>query len=39
MEKIVIIAASRTAMGSFQGSFSTLSAPDLGAVVIQNVVE
>lgn len=39
MEKIVIVAAGRTAMGSFQGSFASLSAPDLGAVVIEKVVE
>ncbi len=39
MEKIVIVAASRTAMGSFQGSLSSLAAPDLGAVAIQKAVE
>ena len=35
MTKIVIVAATRTPMGSFQGSLSGLSAPDLGAVAIQ----
>ncbi|WP_327858498.1 thiolase family protein [Acinetobacter guillouiae] len=39
MEKIVIVAARRTSMGSFQGSLASLSAPDLGAVVIEKVVE
>lgn len=38
MEKIVIVAASRTAMGSFQGSLANLTAPDLGAAVIQDVL-
>ena len=35
MTKIVIVAATRAPMGSFQGSLSGLSAPDLGAVAIQ----
>ncbi|WP_130802109.1 thiolase family protein [Acinetobacter ihumii] len=39
MSKIVIVAATRTPMGSFQGSLSGVSAPDLGAVAIQKVVE
>lgn len=39
MENIVIVAASRTAMGSFQGSLASLTAPDLGAVAIQKAVE
>lgn len=34
-QDIVIVAGSRTAMGSFQGGLSNLSAPQLGAVVIQ----
>lgn len=38
MEKIVIVAGSRTAMGSFQGSLSSLSAPDLGAAAIKDVL-
>ena len=32
---IVIVEAVRTAMGGFQGSLSTCTAPDLGAVVIK----
>ena len=39
MENIVIVAATRTAMGSFQGSLSSLTAPELGAVAIQKAVE
>ena len=39
MENIVIVAASRTAMGSFQGSLSNLTAPELGAAAIQAAVE
>ena len=34
MKKIVIAAASRTAMGSFQGSLSSLSAQQLSAAVV-----
>lgn len=32
--KKIVIDASRTAMGSFQGSLSSLSAPQLGAAAI-----
>lgn len=39
MTKIVIVAATRTPMGSFQGSLSGLTAPDLGAVAIQTAVK
>ncbi|MBU3118923.1 thiolase family protein [Acinetobacter soli] len=39
MSKVIIVAATRTPMGSFQGSLSDLQAPDLGAVVIRRVVE
>ena len=39
MSKIMITAATRTPMGSFQGSVASLTAPDLGAVVIQRVLE
>ena len=39
MKKIVIVAASRTAMGSFQGSLSSLSAPQLGAATIQETIK
>ena len=36
---IVIVDAVRTAMGGFQGSLSTCTAPDLGATAIKAVVE
>jgi len=36
---IVIVDAVRTAMGGFQGSLSSCTAPDLGAVAIKEVVE
>ena len=36
---IVIVGAARTPMGAFQGDFSSLSASDLGAVVIKAAVE
>lgn len=39
MKKIVIAAASRTAMGSFQGGLSALTAPQLGAAAIQETVK
>ncbi|HBG83553.1 MAG TPA: acetyl-CoA C-acetyltransferase [Acinetobacter radioresistens] len=35
MQPIVIVSGSRTAMGSFQGSLSSLTAPELGAAVIR----
>ncbi|MFZ0024010.1 thiolase family protein [Acinetobacter sp.] len=38
MRMIVIVEAVRTAMGGFQGSLSSCTAPDLGAVVIKEVV-
>ncbi|MFB6329120.1 thiolase family protein [Acinetobacter variabilis] len=38
MRMIVIVEAVRTAMGGFQGSLSTCTAPDLGAVVIKEAV-
>jgi acetyl-CoA C-acetyltransferase len=38
-DPIVIVSAARTAMGSFQGGFSSLSAPNLGAVAIRAAVE
>lgn len=34
-QDIVLVAGSRTPMGSFQGGLSSLSAPELGAVAIQ----
>lgn len=36
---IVIVAGSRTAMGNFQGALSSLSAPELGAAVIQDTLK
>lgn len=39
MSKVMIVAAARTAMGSFQGSLSQLTAPELGAVAIKHAVE
>ena len=38
-QDIVIVAGSRTAMGSFQGSLSSLTAPQLGAEVIKASLE
>jgi acetyl-CoA C-acetyltransferase len=39
MRETVIISAVRTPIGSFGGSLSSLSAPQLGAVVIQEVIK
>jgi len=39
MQDVVIVAATRTAVGSFLGGLSTLTAADLGAVVIQRLLE
>jgi acetyl-CoA C-acetyltransferase len=38
-DPIVIVSAARTAMGSFQGGFSSLTAANLGAVAIKAAVE
>ncbi len=38
MEHTVILSATRTAIGAFNGSLSSLSAPQLGAVVIKEAV-
>lgn len=38
-EKVVIVAAKRTAVGSFLGSLSTLTAPQLGAAVIRVLLD
>ncbi|HMW16921.1 MAG TPA: acetyl-CoA C-acyltransferase [Accumulibacter sp.] len=38
-ESVVIVGAKRTPVGSFQGQFSGLSAPQLGAVAIKAAVE
>ncbi len=39
MEKVVIVSAARTPVGSFQGVLSTVPAPRLGAVVIKAALE
>ena len=39
MEDIVIVAATRTAVGKFGGSLAKVAAPDLGAAVIKNLLE
>jgi acetyl-CoA C-acetyltransferase len=39
MENIYIVAARRTPIGSFQGAFSALSAPQLGAVAAQAAIK
>lgn len=38
MEEIVIVAAARTAVGKFGGSLAKVSAPELGAVVIKDLL-
>ncbi|MGO2437338.1 MAG: acetyl-CoA C-acetyltransferase, partial [Serratia proteamaculans] len=35
MQQVVIVAATRTPIGSFQGALATLSAVDLGTVVVK----
>ncbi len=39
MQDIVIVAATRTAVGKFGGSLSKVAAPELGAAVIKNLLE
>lgn len=39
MENAVIVSAQRTAVGSFQGSLSTLPAPKLGAIAISAAIK
>lgn len=39
MKEIVIVAATRTPIGSFGGSLSTLSATQLGSIVIKSAIE
>jgi acetyl-CoA C-acetyltransferase len=39
MEDIVIVAASRTAVGKFGGALAKVAAPELGAAVIKNLLE
>ena len=39
MSDIVIVAAARTAVGKFGGSLAKIAAPDLGAAVIQALLQ
>ncbi|RJG10502.1 acetyl-CoA C-acyltransferase [Pseudomonas cavernicola] len=39
MQEVVIVAATRTAVGSFQGSLASIPAVDLGAAVIRSLLE
>ena len=39
MEDIVIVAATRTAVGKFGGAFNTTPAPELGAAVVKSLLE
>lgn len=39
MSDVVIVAAARTAIGAFQGSLSSVPAPELGAIVIRRLLE
>lgn len=39
MQEVVIVAATRTAIGSFQGSLASIPAPELGAAVIRHLLE
>ncbi|NQD96619.1 acetyl-CoA C-acyltransferase, partial [Pseudomonas sp. CrR25] len=39
MQEVVIVAATRTAIGSFQGSLANIPAPELGAAVIRRLLE
>ena len=38
MSDIVIVSAARTPVGSFNGSFSNITAADLGSIVIKEVL-
>ncbi len=38
-KEVVIASAARTPIGSFQGAFASLSAPDLGAVAVREAVK
>ncbi len=39
MRDVVIVAAGRTAVGTFGGSLSKIAASDLGATVIKGLIE
>ena len=38
-ESVVIVNGARTAMGGFQGSLASVTAPELGAVAIREAVQ
>ena len=38
-DPVVIVSATRTPIGSFQGAFASLSAPELGAIAVKAAVE
>ncbi len=39
MKKVYLVAAKRTAIGNFSGTLSTVSAGDIGAAVVKNILE
>ena len=39
MQEVVIVAATRTAIGTFQGALANIPAPELGAAVIRRLLE
>jgi len=39
MKDVVIVSAVRTAIGSFLGSLSGVSAPELGAIVVREALQ
>ncbi len=39
MHEVVIVAATRTAVGSFQGSLASIPAPQLGSIVLRRLLE
>ena len=39
VERVFIVGAKRTAIGSFQGALSSVSAAELGAIVTKSVLE
>ena len=38
-DSVVIVAGARTPMGGFMGSLSSVSAPELGAIAIEEAVK
>ena len=39
MQEVVIVAATRTSIGSFQGALANIPAPQLGATVIRRLLQ